>query len=335
MTIKLKHWLFIIITFSLLFMNKIYKEGIDMFNKVINLINYYYFIPVVLSIIAFLLIDGLVLNIIRKVFTKNSCYKSSLYCSLACIFFGSISPLQIANIPTGIYCLTKDNISSGTSTSILVVKNIIIMFSSLIFYSLLVLTNISYFNLNSTLLIAIYLGLASLFVFLILLVLASIAYNLLLKVSSAIILLLSKIRVIKDKEIAKEKARIEIFKLRDNLLNIKNLFSKKKILLLIILSIIEIASFQQILYFIYLSFGFTNDSYINLLSGQAFCSLIMSVIPIPGGMGVVDAAFTSIMKQLFTSSYISYALFLWRLFSYYLLIFISLFGLAVLKNYKK
>lgn len=93
----------------------------------------------------------------------------------------------------------------------------------------------------------------------------------------------------------------------------------------VLLSFIDMVAMAMISYLIYLAFNFpyNNVSVFPILAMSFLCSFATSYIPIPGGSGVAEISFAALFSKLFTDGTTFWALVMWRVFTYYLIIVIG------------
>lgn len=92
-----------------------------------------------------------------------------------------------------------------------------------------------------------------------------------------------------------------------------------------LLSILELVALAIIAYLVYLAFNPNGGvSVITILALSFLCSFATSYIPIPGGSGMAEISFAGLFSTLFTEGTVFWALIIWRIFTYYLLILIGL-----------
>ena len=74
----------------------------------------------------------------------------------------------------------------------------------------------------------------------------------------------------------------------------------------------------SVLFFIYSAFnGLDANMYFDLLSISVIIELACHSIPLPGGSGIAELAFSTIFASLFDAGVLFWALILWRIITYY------------------
>ncbi len=94
--------------------------------------------------------------------------------------------------------------------------------------------------------------------------------------------------------------------------------SKKLSSTFLLMSFVEYAIEYSVLFFIYSAFnGFDANMFLELLSISVIIELACHSIPLPGGSGIAELAFSTIFASLFNSGVLFWALILWRIITYY------------------
>ena len=98
-----------------------------------------------------------------------------------------------------------------------------------------------------------------------------------------------------------------------------------KVLLLksILTTIVQILFYYSVPYWVYRALGFNDMNLLQIISIQAVLYSTVSGIPLPGSVGVSEASFFGIFKNVFAVSIISSAMLLSRGISFYLPIIVS------------
>lgn len=135
--------------------------------------------------------------------------------------------------------------------------------------------------------------------------------------------LLTKMRIIKNYNHAVFKSMRFI---RQYQKAFKHIIKKPWALLLqLLICILEWLVVAFVAYLIYLAFNYPNIgvSPVTIIAMSILCTFATSFIPIPGGSGMAEVSFAALFSKLFTDGTTFWALILWRIFTYYLLIVIG------------
>ena len=93
----------------------------------------------------------------------------------------------------------------------------------------------------------------------------------------------------------------------------------------VFLAFLELVCNAMIAYLIYLAFSFPHNdvSMFPILAISFLCTFATSYIPIPGGSGMAEISFAALFAKLFDNGIVFWALVMWRIFTYYLIIIIG------------
>ena len=128
------------------------------------------------------------------------------------------------------------------------------------------------------------------------------------------------IPVAKGKFLASKDDKIDTF-IDEYTESIKFFMSNKKLLIVTVtLTIIQIACYFSVAYWIYRAFNLNTYSFIYLMTLQVYLYMAISPIPTPGNIGANELAFFTIFKRVFPQTLLGYAVFLYGGFMYYLIL---------------
>ena len=102
---------------------------------------------------------------------------------------------------------------------------------------------------------------------------------------------------------------------------------------LILVTIIQLTVFFAITFAVYKMFHLSETSFIKIISAQAFLSMIMAFVPIPGAGGAAEGGFYILFSTFFPKETINMAILFWRLYTFYLPIIVG--GLFMIKMNKR
>jgi uncharacterized protein (TIRG00374 family) len=273
---------------------------------------------------------------ITKEYKKDFKFKEMFKEVLITQFFNGITPFSTGGQPYQIYMLKKNGIKISNATAITIQDFIMFQLALIIIGFIAIITN-KIFNLiemNNAMYLLILLGfLINILVGLVLLFISfSKKFNDF--VGKLIIKILSKTRLIKNKEEIMNKWEVKL----EEFNNSSMLFKENKILLFKCF----LANFFGL--FIYYLIPFvifkSQDISINLniassVLASASILLIGNFVPIPGASGGIEYSFLVIFGKLVTGSIINSTLIVWRFVTYYLGILIGGILLAFSKGEKK
>ena len=100
-------------------------------------------------------------------------------------------------------------------------------------------------------------------------------------------------------------------------------------------SAFQLISYHSVAFFVYLALGIEHLSYIKITSLQSFLYLSVSVLPLPGTVGVNETGFSLLYNPIIAKNYVDSAMLLSRGISFYLFVIITAFILLYLTFRKK
>lgn len=251
-------------------------------------------------------------------------------------FFNGITPFSTGGQPMEIYMTTEHGISAVEATNISI-QNFIFYQTALVIYGVLAVSYNFIFHIfpkAELLRKLVLLGfLINTFVAVALLaVLISNAFT--KKIAFFFVDALSKIKIIKNKEKAKEKVNKtldEFHKSATELRNRRGLFTKG-----VILNFISLTCLYIIPLFIVLSLGDTTSlNPMTTLTSSAYVLLMGSFVPIPGASGGIEYGFLKFYGNFLSKKIISAVLIVWRFITYYLGVILGAFAFSLEKKVDK
>ena len=291
-----------------------YNEIIIILKNTNNLYILYGFVIVLIGDIF----KSISLTTIIKEEKKDYKYKNGLSLALQTNFFNGITPFSLGGGPYQIYSLNKNyNIKYRRGAEI-VFKDFYSYQMSLVIISTICLIINKIFNIiefNSILKIMIVLGyLLNLFIALFLIYLPY-TKNFGKNIINIIILLLYKIKLIKDKEKALKSYDEFIFDFKNNICN--TLKNKKIVMKCILFNIVKITTIGISSYFCFKSVNLNIPLYLCVIF-TIITLIIASFIPVPGGSGGMEYGFITLFSFFVASVKLSVVLIVWRVITYYL-----------------
>ncbi len=100
-------------------------------------------------------------------------------------------------------------------------------------------------------------------------------------------------------------------------------------------SALQLISYHSVGYFVYLALGIKHLSYIKITSLQSFLYLSVSILPLPGTVGVNETGFSLLYNPIIAKNYVDSAMLLSRGISFYLIVLVTGVILALLAIKKK
>ncbi len=274
------------------------------------------------SLLLYWLTDGLLLHDITSYMYKREKLSSSIKIGIIGLYYGALTPFATGGQPMQVVYMHRNKIPVGTSTCIVCIKFVVYELSLCAFYIAAMLFRGIYFYTNhnqvfwlTTLGFIVNL----LAVFFIILTIRN--KKLVLRIGNSLIRFLNRIKIIKEKE----QAFVNFEKTIDDYHTAAAYISKYKLRAIgsFLISVINLAFFFAIPYFIYLAFGHTQYTMIDLITMQAFLYLAVSFFPTPGGAGAAEGGFYLFFSTFFINIPVYIAMLIWRFLTYYLMLIVG------------
>ena len=293
---------------------------------ILKIINIKYILFGVLFIILYMIFEILVFKIMLKSLNIKQ-KKLDIKLAMMGFYYNLVTPFASGSQPMQIYLLTKNRVSISKSTALITNKTVV-------FQSVVTIYTIATVFLNKDLLNK-EVSAVTLFI------MAGLCMNVVTIVSGLLIVLNpKKVKVLSNKIIASLN-KIKFINLKSNNINkfideynrsiVGFIKHKNDLVKSIILTIIQITIYFSISYCIYKAFDLNKVSYITLLVLQNFLYMSVSPIPTPGNVGANEIAFISIFSNVFPKEFIGYAVFLYAILVYYIILLIS--GVFTIKTH--
>jgi len=300
----------------------LYKNGLTQLLSVIKIIDTSWLLVAIVLMLIYWIIEILIIHELTHFLFPKQKIRKSIKAAMSGQLFGAITPLQTGAQPAIFYALVENGIDPGSATSILMMKFIIHQTILTVYSFIIIILKFNYFESMVPLLS--YLCVLG-FIFNSSIILAAIMFsinkNFTKNLMLAILKFLKKVRLVKNLE--KYEIKIEE-NLNDFHNNAKLILENYKVLLKVgIINTIQLTIFYIIPYFIYRSFKLESASLWNMLAAQTFVMMIVSITPLPGGLGGAEGGFVLLFKVFFKENILP-GMFLWRIITYYSCIGIGL-----------
>ena len=313
----------VVIVFYFIFKETTFKDVILIFQKS----NKTFIFFGILCMFFYNLLEGLnikiVLNSLGNKIKLSKCYKYAV----GAFFTASITPSSSGGDPMAFYLMTKDKIPVSHSAIALFTKLMVYQFVMIILASISFFT--SYNQITTTLGNFKYLVFLGLF----LNILVFTLYFLIVFFKQIIIFIveiigkvLNKFHYKKTSELQK-KINLQIEEYSKSATILKT--NKKIILKCIVTTLIQIVLFFSIPYFVYLALGYQDTSIFKFITTQAVLNITVSSLPFPGAVGISEAIFMKLYKNLFNPNVLGSAMFITRFINFYLFVIYTGILLAI------
>lgn len=290
---------------------------IDLINN-IEKFNWWWISVAIFCQFANVFIDAYVLFRITHNYAEDFTLKKSLKTTAVGQFFSVITPGAIGGQPMQLYSMKKQKIDTGAATSSLIQKFLIYQTTITLYSFVALMCNLDIFkgHLGGAMI-----GL-SLFGFIshAVVILFALMFSFNRKLTSSIIKkcfrLLSKFKIIKNASEKSEKIEQQLMKFHES--NIKLYKNKRMFIIVFGLTILQLTLIFAIPYAIYRSFNFIGANFFDMLTGQAFVTMVASFMPLPGGSGAAEGSFYIFFEIFFKENTIKSAILVWRIITYFM-----------------
>lgn len=299
--------------------------------KEIKTINKLWFLLGFVLLILYWLIKALVRKKFVENFNKDYKYIDSFKLSLELNFFNGVTPFATGGQPYEVYSLTKHGIKGTQSTNIMIQNFITYQIALVTLGAIAMITNV-FFNIfpSGFLTSLITIGFIINFLVIVILFMITFAKKIDKFVMKVIVFLLSKIRIVKDKDKTLnnfQKYLDDFHEGAEILLRNKKNFFKMIVLQLFALSCLYLIP----LTLLYGTGDYTSINGFEAIIISAYVMLIGSFVPIPGGTGGLEYGFMAFYGNFIKGSKLNAIMLLWRFITYYFGIFLG----AIVLNFRR
>ncbi len=267
-------------------------------------------------IITYWVLKGLVLYYCTSKVKKDYPKKKGIKLMITTQFFHAITPFAAGGQPWQIYKLKKDGLSLGQATNIVIQDFIVYQIALILLGSIAIITNsiIHIFPSDSLLKKLVTIGFIINTLVIIILFLVAFSKKCNKKLIDGSINILSKIKIIKDKEKYLQKSEKFIHNFHQSAL----VLFKDKLNMARIISLNFIALIGQYLipFTLLMGLGIYVNPFITIVT-SAYVMLIGSMVPIPGGTGGLEFSFLSFFKNFVKEPKLTSVMIAWRIITYY------------------
>ncbi len=312
----------VIIVFYFIFRDNNYKE---VYRIVLDTNKLYLFVAL-FCMSCFSICEALNMQTALKLFKEKISFKKSYKYALAGYFVAGITPSSTGGDPMQLYLMSRDNIKISHGALTLLLKLLSFQFNaillaivSFIFYHKIFLNSLG--NLKYIIFVGAFLN-----------ILVGTLYFLIIFFKPVIVYLVELLSKLLHKLHVK-KTDIFIKKINtivDEYGKASDVIKKnKKVLIKISLTtFVQVVLFYSIPYFVYLALGLREYTIIRFIALQSVLYISVSALPFPGAVGVSEATFMRIYKNMFPESILGSAMVITRFINFY--IFIVYSGLALM-----
>ncbi len=295
---------------------------ISMLSSVIAMVKKEYLLVGGIAVILYIILEGVILQVIINEQYKLKSHFVGFRLAIMGFYYNLVTPFASGSQPIQIYVLNKYKVPLSKSTGIITNKTILYQVVITLYCSLFIFLNINKLQYDlKTVIPFVVLGLGvNLFTFIIAF-LAILNTPKIKRWCHKFVAYLVKFKLFKFLKIKED--RIDTF-IDEYTEAIKFFMKNKKLLIItVILTVIQIACYFSVAYWIYKAFNLNGYSFIYLMTLQVYLYMAISPIPTPGNIGANELAFFTIFKRVFPQTLLGYAVFLYGGFMYYLILILS------------
>ena len=236
--------------------------------------------------------------------------------SLIDFYFSSITPGCCGGQPSQIYFMNRDGIPVGASSLALLLFNLAYHLAALLIIGLvLILEGSRILGEMGVLRYGLFYGAAAQLFLVAVFMAVVFSPGLMPRIAGAGLRLLAWLRVIKEEAKAREKLEEQLGEYRRGAVFIRH--NPGVMSALVLLALLHLAVYYSAAYWVYLAFGLRDLSPWTLIGMQALLALSLESLPIPGGAGMMEAAFVLLYTDAFGESLVLSAMLLTRGINYY------------------
>ena len=295
---------------------------ISMLSSVIAMVKKEYLLVGGIAVILYIILEGVILQVIINEQYQLKSHFVGFRLAIMGFYYNLVTPFASGSQPIQIYVLNKYKVPLSKSTGIITNKTILYQVVITLYCSLFIFLNINKLQYDlKTVMPFVVLGLGvNLFTFIIAF-LAILNTPKIKRWCHKFVAYLVKFKLFKFLKIKED--RIDTF-IDEYTEAIKFFMKNKKLLIItVILTVIQIACYFSVAYWIYKAFNLNGYSFIYLMTLQVYLYMAISPIPTPGNIGAHELAFFTIFKRVFPQTLLGYAVFLYGGFMYYLILILS------------
>lgn len=276
----------------------------------------------ILAMLGFVACEGfslrIILNSLGQKLSFLRCYK---YAFIA-FYYSSITPASSGGQPMQLYYMKKDNINLSLSSLTIFIIVFVYQIAELSFgFSMFLLKHDFVTEHVRGIGILLIYGIAFNLVLLCAILTAVFSKTLLKRFLNWGVLLLHRIKIIKQPERVLESLNQQIAEYQQGAAHIRK--HPAVLLKVLIITLIQLACEFIVPFFVYRAFGLQEYSPLEILAVQSLLTLAVGSLPLPGAVGASESGFMLLFKIFFGSSLLLPAMMLSRGISFYLMLLIS------------
>ncbi len=269
-----------------------------------------------------------------KLLKEEISFKQALKYAIVGFFFSAITPAATGGQPIQIYYMHKDNISYTHATISILIQSFSYLTIMVTLGILGFIINYNYISNLGFLEYFFFIGATVNVAIISITLIAMFNRKLSMKLLDLIYKLIAKFNQEKADNM-KEKTKTQLEEYHDSARFIIN--NKKTLIKTLLTSTLQLVSYHSVAFFVYLALGATHLNYFKITSLQSLLYLSVSILPLPGTVGVNETGFSLIYNPIIAKNIVDSAMLLTRGISFYFIVVVTgiiLLVLALKKNHK-
>jgi uncharacterized protein (TIRG00374 family) len=299
----------------------LFAADLDEIGQALKNFNIWWLFACIAALLLYWLSDALLLHDITKYMYRRVSLAQSIKVGLIGLYYCALTPSSTGGQPMQVVYMRRKNIPVGTATCIVSIKFVIYELSlcSLYITGMCLRGAYYYSHHNEAFWLAV-LGFVINLAAVMFIILTIANKKLVLKIGCGLISLLSKLRIIKKKDLAIEHFEHTI----DDYHTAAAYISKHKLRAFVsyIISVLNLSFLFVIPYLIYLSFGYSANGIIDVFTMEAMLFLAVSFFPLPGAAGASEGGFLLFFSPFFGAA-TAVAMLIWRFLTYYMMLIVG------------
>ena len=329
---KKKFWnvvsiIFVIIVF-IFTIYMILKDGTDNFINILSTIEYNWVIIGLVLTVLYWALEGLCFHLIIKKFYHKQKFYSCFRLAVIGRLFNNITPMSAGDQPMQLMIMKNEGKTVSHAASVLLTRFIVYQLMLVLYTIVIMIFKYSYFaSIVDNLIVLALIGFTINILVVIFLITIAINKKIIINISSFFINILSKIKLIKNKEELNDKVKTLVEEFQEQFEIMK---TEKMIMLKVaIYTLIEITVLYSLNYVVYRALGYNIENLWTIIAAQGILAMVMVYMPTPGAALAAESGFYIIYSKYFSNELIPVAILLWRIFTFYLPIIVGMILLFI------
>ena len=279
---------------------------------------------------AIVVADTVVFRLLTKKINGNCRLSACVNVSFLGRYYDRVTPWAMGGEPFQIFYLGKNGLSTGDSCAVTMSRHIIRFFSVAV--TVIIILAASRIATNVYVMVAAVLSVFAGLIIPVFMLICAFKPNIGFKIGNAIIGLLHKIKIVKNKEKACETMHKNV---EEFLTGVRFLSANKSLIVVIgVCSLVELFANNSVPFFVMKALGVAEIEYWNIFVLCIFVNYASSFAPTPGGAGIAELSFYAIFAAHIDGGLLFWAVLFWRICIFYIPVFIG-FTMTVVDSVKK